>query len=77
MSDHLEVLTMGRIGVDLASAELQRWLDTNPTRSRPDEGSEPRAADARDDYEEEPRGHGDHDDGGIPVTQTAGEARSQ
>src|ERR1700684_473807 len=29
----------GRIGVDLASEELQRWLDTNPTRSRPDEGS--------------------------------------
>jgi RecA/RadA recombinase len=29
----------GRIGVDLASDELQRWLDTNPTRSRPDEAS--------------------------------------
>lgn len=25
----------GRIGVDLISEELQRWLDTNPTRSRP------------------------------------------
>ncbi len=29
----------GRIGIDLASDELQRWLDTNPTRSRPDETS--------------------------------------
>jgi hypothetical protein len=67
----------GRIGIDLASAELQRWLDTNPTRSRPDEGSEPRAADARDDYEEEPDGSGDRVDDGIPATQTAGEARSQ
>ncbi|HEX4253890.1 MAG TPA: hypothetical protein VH089_02310, partial [Streptosporangiaceae bacterium] len=67
----------GRIGIDLASAELQRWLDTNPTRSRPDEGSEPRAADARDDYEEEPDGSGDRGDDGIPATQTAGEARSQ
>lgn len=27
----------GRIGVDLISDELVRWLDTNPTRSRPDE----------------------------------------
>ncbi|GAA3199883.1 ATP-binding protein [Actinocorallia longicatena] len=25
----------GRIGVDLISEELQRWLDTNPTRQRP------------------------------------------
>jgi hypothetical protein len=24
----------GRIGVDLISAELLRWLDTNPTRAR-------------------------------------------
>ncbi|MFI6508570.1 ATP-binding protein [Streptosporangium sp. NPDC050855] len=27
----------GRIGVDLVSDELLRWLDTNPTRDRPDE----------------------------------------
>jgi hypothetical protein len=27
----------GRIGVDLISAELTKWLDTNPTRARPDE----------------------------------------
>ncbi|MQA85356.1 MAG: ATPase [Streptosporangiales bacterium] len=27
----------GRVGVDLMSEELVRWLDTNPTRSRPDE----------------------------------------
>jgi hypothetical protein len=30
----------GRIGVDLASDELQRWLDTNPTRSRPGEAAQ-------------------------------------
>ena len=34
----------GRIGIDLASDELQRWLDTNPTRSRPDEASHLRGA---------------------------------
>lgn len=28
---------VGRMGVDLVSDELLRWLDTNPTRSRPDE----------------------------------------
>jgi len=28
---------VGRIGVDLISEELLRWLDTNPTRARPDE----------------------------------------
>lgn len=27
----------GRVGVDLVSEELLRWLDTNPTRQRPDE----------------------------------------
>jgi hypothetical protein len=27
----------GRIGVDLISPELTKWLDTNPTRARPDE----------------------------------------
>jgi hypothetical protein len=27
----------GRIGVDLVSDELHRWLDTNPTRSKPGE----------------------------------------
>ena len=27
----------GRIGIDLISDEMQRWLDTNPTRSRPGE----------------------------------------
>jgi hypothetical protein len=27
----------GRIGVDLVSEELLRWLDTNPTRARPEE----------------------------------------
>ena len=27
----------GRIGIDLISAELTKWLDTNPTRARPDE----------------------------------------
>ena len=59
----------GRIGVDLASDELQRWLDTNPTRSRPDEASRPRET-APSDGE---TGTG-HDDGGIRATQTAGEA---
>lgn len=41
----------GRIGVDLVSAQFRQWIDTNPTRSRPDEpsrvargGSEPRPA---------------------------------
>jgi hypothetical protein len=27
----------GRIGVDLVSDELHRWLDTNPTRAKPGE----------------------------------------
>ncbi|TQN32847.1 AAA domain-containing protein [Haloactinospora alba] len=27
----------GRVGVDLVSEELLRWLDTNPTRQRPDD----------------------------------------
>ncbi|GAA3408037.1 hypothetical protein GCM10018952_03700 [Streptosporangium vulgare] len=27
----------GRIGVDLISDELLRWLDTNPTHDKPDE----------------------------------------
>jgi len=27
----------GRIGIDLISKEMRRWLDTNPTRSRPGE----------------------------------------
>jgi hypothetical protein len=26
----------GRIGIDLISDEMRQWLDTNPTRSRPD-----------------------------------------
>jgi hypothetical protein len=30
----------GRIGVDLISEELLRWLDTNPTRSRPVVGAQ-------------------------------------
>jgi hypothetical protein len=73
----------GRIGIDLASAELQRWLDTNPTRSRPDEGSRMRPASGAGDGDGdgEPDGEGEpsaeHDDEGIPATQTAGEARSQ
>ncbi len=29
----------GRIGVDLISADLLRWLDTNPTRAKPGEGA--------------------------------------
>jgi AAA-like domain len=71
----------GRIGIDLASDELQRWLDTNPTRSRPDEGSRMRPASGAGDGAGEPDGEGnpsaEHDDEGIPATQTAGEARSQ
>ena len=31
----------GRIGIDLISAELTKWLDTNPTRARPDEAPLP------------------------------------
>jgi hypothetical protein len=27
---------VGRIGIDLISDEMRQWLDTNPTRSRPD-----------------------------------------
>jgi AAA-like domain len=30
---------VGRIGIDLISDEMRRWLDTNPTRARPAEGS--------------------------------------
>jgi len=26
---------VGRIGIDLISDEMRRWLDTNPTRARP------------------------------------------
>jgi hypothetical protein len=29
----------GRIGVDLVSDELLRWLDTNPTRAKPGEAT--------------------------------------
>jgi hypothetical protein len=69
----------GRIGVDLASDELQRWLDTNPTRSRPDEASHPHdaaasagGADAADDPEAADRldaaDHADHADGGEAAT---------
>ncbi len=70
----------GRIGVDLASDELQRWLDTNPTRSRPDEASHPRGAapgaGGADSAEPPaPPGAGnDDDDGGRPARETAGEA---
>jgi hypothetical protein len=31
----------GRIGVDLVSDELLRWLDTNPTRARPEPAAPP------------------------------------
>ena len=33
----------GRIGVDLMSEDLARWLDTNPTRTRPEEPDAPRS----------------------------------
>jgi len=39
---------IGRIGVDLISDEMRRWLDTNPTRSRPGEGPPVRDAPVRD-----------------------------
>ena len=29
----------GRVGIDLISDDLRRWLDTNPTRARPDEAA--------------------------------------
>ena len=28
----------GRVGIDLISDDLRQWLDTNPTRARPDDG---------------------------------------
>jgi type IV secretory pathway VirB4 component len=31
----------GRVGIDLISAELTKWLDTNPTRAKPDEAPLP------------------------------------
>jgi hypothetical protein len=31
----------GRIGIDLVTEEMRRWLDTNPTRSRPAPAPEP------------------------------------
>ena len=34
----------GRIGIDLISDELVRWLDTNPTRAKPEEPASPAAA---------------------------------
>ena len=34
----------GRIGIDLISDELRRWLDTNPTRARRSEGPTPPGA---------------------------------
>jgi hypothetical protein len=56
----------GRIGVDLVSEELLRWLDTNPTRSKPGEvaardaseahsGGEPPPPNAADVTREVPR----------------------
>ena len=35
----------GRVGIDLISDDLRRWLDTNPTRTRPDEAATPLLAD--------------------------------
>jgi len=46
----------GRIAIDLISEEMQRWLDTNPTRARPGEIG-PGAAAARHARAEP--GHGD------------------
>jgi len=47
----------GRIGIDLISEEMQRWLDTNPTRARPGEQQVQGAAAARHARAEP--GHGD------------------
>jgi hypothetical protein len=73
----------GRIGIDLASDELQRWLDTNPTRSRPDEAAQ-RAAEAgpaaeppmprAGEPDRDPEGSDDADSAGHPARETAGEA---
>jgi hypothetical protein len=68
----------GRIGVDLASDELQRWIDTNPTRSRPDEPSRPQraghgagGAGPAGEPRDEDAGNGEDAD---PARETAGEA---
>ena len=73
----------GRIGIDLASDELQRWLDTNPTRSRPDEAAQ-RAAEAAPAAEppmpraekpdKDPEDSDDTDSPSHPARETAGEA---
>ncbi|HUK72102.1 MAG TPA: ATP-binding protein [Streptosporangiaceae bacterium] len=42
----------GRIGVDLISEELVRWLDTNPTRTKPDEPMT-RSGHAGDDHSDQ------------------------
>ena len=34
----------GRVGIDLISDDLRQWLDTNPTRARPDEAAMARPA---------------------------------
>ncbi len=43
---------IGRIGIDLISDEMRRWLDTNPTRGRP--GEDPPVRDAVPDEDPEP-----------------------
>ena len=47
----------GRIGIDMMTEELLRWLDTNPTRSRPDEepGYRPAGSTAEGAVSEEAR----------------------
>ncbi|WP_066371509.1 ATP-binding protein [Herbidospora mongoliensis] len=45
----------GRIGVDLISEELLRWLDTNPTHSKPDEIEQDKVGSGRSGVAQEVR----------------------
>ena len=64
---------IGKIGIDLASAGLQRWIDTNPTRSRPGEPSQPQFAEPAGNGGTEPAGNGEAAGNGGP----AGDASQQ
>ncbi|MGH3380092.1 MAG: ATP-binding protein, partial [Actinoallomurus sp.] len=58
----------GRIGVDLVSDELHRWLDTNPTRSKPGE-TPVGAPDARGEGGPPPGPHNASHDPATEATQ--------
>jgi hypothetical protein len=50
----------GRIGVDLMSEDLARWLDTNPTRTRPEQQDGPRSQPAGERHPDPGANRGQH-----------------